>query len=235
MNIVANIVAVIASAALLHGPDGDGSQVQIVGALRYIHKDGDARPRLRIDSVARKGVYGLGPVAQLKGEIVLLDGHVYTTRVGAESLETTTTDSTLATLFVWQHVPAWKQALLVTKSVSLDSIGTLVQSQLPLGKARTQPTIFRIDGVVESMSWHVVDWPDGLPIKSGNHLQYAYRDTTRSELVRCIGVWHPTGAGLVTHQNTDIHLHAVLGPDTVAVHVDDVRFAPGAMIMVPRN
>lgn len=235
MNVFVQIAAALTLGGLLSTITGDESPVKIVGTLRAIHRDGDAMPKVRLDTVARKNTYGLGPAAFLKGEVVIIDGRVYTTRVGQESLETTTDNSTQAAMLVWQHVAAWKPAFLVNRAVSLDSLGAIVQSQLPAGTSRTQPTMFIVDGVVESLEWHVVDWPDDVPIEPGSHLKFAYRDTTRSELVRCIGVWHPSGAGLVTHHDANVHLHALLGPDTVAVHVEAVRFAPGAMVMVPRN
>jgi hypothetical protein len=50
-----------------------------------------------------------------------------------------------------------------------------------------------------------------------------------------IGFWTSEPPGILTHHDSDVHVHVVLaGPDEVVAHVDSVRALAGARVSVPR-
>ncbi len=62
----------------------ENSAVHIVSAMKNVMWQGELEGKVKLDTISeREGLYGLGPLAFLKGEILLLDGEAYVSRINA--------------------------------------------------------------------------------------------------------------------------------------------------------
>ncbi len=83
--------------------------VEYVGAQREIFKSGKAASVVSLEDLAgRKGLYAMGPVDGLDGEITVFDSKPYITKVRGKDF---TLDNTLkhgAFFLVWTEQTKWK-------------------------------------------------------------------------------------------------------------------------------
>jgi len=84
-------------------------EVKVAGALRNIMIDGDLSAHVNLDTLDNTHLYGLGPVAGLKGEIVVIDGTVYSTSKEENELKNQENKASLAAMFVYSKVKKWKE------------------------------------------------------------------------------------------------------------------------------
>src|SRR5947207_169262 len=90
--------------------------VQCFGALREIIHEGRIEGRARLSAaLSRPHAYGLGALARLDGEFVILDGKAYLTRPNhrgglINSMSVAGADS--AALLVFSHVAMWRDIRL---------------------------------------------------------------------------------------------------------------------------
>lgn len=94
------------------------ASVQWQGALHKVHH-GDASATLRLSDIKpQDGLLALGPVADLGGEITVLDGEVFVSRVTEHRLpETAPENDVPAAFLVWAHVPSWQPAQTVVADI----------------------------------------------------------------------------------------------------------------------
>src|SRR5690606_11178184 len=62
------------------------AEIHIVGEMRQVMREGKLDGVIRLDTLShRANLYGLGPMAFLKGEIMILDGIAYRSMVQPDS------------------------------------------------------------------------------------------------------------------------------------------------------
>jgi hypothetical protein len=202
--------------------------ITIVGALRNIHREGDASPRIALDSILAPNVYAIGPVAYLQGEIVVMDGKLIVSSVSADTLHTHSTASTQAALLAYGTVKAWKPLLTTSNDVTLAELDHQIMQE----RSGREPMWIRIKASARSVNWHVIHWPLGEPIEKGNHKRKAFFGADTDATMDIIGLHAPDGAGLITHHTTALHLHAITERGD-AVHIDELTLPIGTTVLVP--
>ena len=96
------LMIMIAYAAIV-GSKRDG-MVEYIGSLRDVFKTGKAASVVSLEDFAGiKGLYALGPVADLDGEITIFNSRPYITKVRGTSIVRDTTFKHEAFYFVWSE------------------------------------------------------------------------------------------------------------------------------------
>ncbi len=84
-------------------------EVKVAGAMRNIMRDGDLSAHINLDTLNKTHIYGLGPVAGLKGELVVIDGKIYSTYKEGSKLVSQQNKISLAAMLVYSKVEKWKE------------------------------------------------------------------------------------------------------------------------------
>lgn len=218
------MLTLLAAMIALQFPVG---QINIAGALRNIHRDGDASPRVALDSILAPNVYAIGPAAYLQGEIVVMDGRLLVTKVSADSLLTHHADTTQAALLAYGTVKEWKPLLTLEQDASLADLDRLITQS----RSGREPMWIRVKARSISVNWHVIHWPLGEPIEKGNHKREAWFGADTASIIDIIGLHAPDGAGVITHHTSALHLHGVTERGE-AVHIDELTLPRETVIMV---
>jgi len=107
-------IAALSTAALAGAA---GFQVAWKGALRDTH-GGDAHANVRLADLPRSaGLYAVGPVADLAGEIMIVDGKLLVAEVEHGTIRTSSDYSKGASFLVWGTVPQWRDAVALGASI----------------------------------------------------------------------------------------------------------------------
>ena len=208
-------------------------QVHTIGTLRSVIHDGRIEARAPIKKLAGAQTFGLGALARLDGEFIVLNGKAFVSRPG--DLESVTAARDSVTLAVYATVRSWR-AMRVTQPISLAAMGdTLASRASQFGLPAEGPFPFLIEGGADSVRWHVADGsklPPG-PSSHEAHTSAAVRGVRDTDTVTLLGFYSDHHQGVFTHHDSPVHVHAYFPKDALVGHVDGVVIRSGATIKFP--
>ncbi|HIF20505.1 MAG TPA: hypothetical protein EYQ27_01050 [Gemmatimonadetes bacterium] len=220
-------------------PEPLAPSVTVHGALREIMHMG--RTDRRVDlapMIGRAGLYGLGALEGLGGEVTLWNGQLWLStpdsQGGAVSGRHDVT-TTGATLLVTSEVARWQERP-ITQAVSFDQLDVFIEREARASGVNVAEAFpFRIEGTPTRLDWHVID---GSKIPSGAHgheahMRTAVRGSLAARPVQILGFYSPKHHAIFTHHDTNTHAHVIGRNPVTTGHVDHVDLAPGARLLLP--
>lgn len=234
--VLAPIVAMCALAAgCVAGWDG---RVERFGTLREVLRDGEVQGRVRVADVAdRPGVVALGALADLRGEVTVIEGETWLARPvgdGRIAVARGSADDAQAAFLALAIVDPWR-TIPIEAPVEWDALDPLVSAaaaRAGLGRLDTIP--FVIEGELHDLHAHVLDGRCPFaadPERRGEPVRFA-EARARGRLV---GFLTTLPAGTLTHHGSRLHVHVVLdGPGAASGHVDSVAIATGRLRLPAR-
>ena len=220
-------------------PETLTASVTVHGALREIMHMGRTERRVDLAPlVGQKGLFGLGALESLGGEVTLWDGQLWLSTPdghgGAVAGQHTATTAG-ATLLVTSVVTAWQERP-VTEEVSFAELDTFIEREArAAGVNVTEAFPFRIEGSPTRLDWHVID---GSKIPSNAHgheahMRTAVRGSLTARPVQILGFYSPKHHAIFTHHDTNTHAHVIGVAPAVTGHVDHVDINAGARLFFP--
>lgn len=210
----------------------DGA-VSSVGTVREVNMLGDTRGRVKlVDAGLAANTIGVGALTGLAGEITIAEGATWITRKDANGELRTTRGMALddeATMLFTAQIDEW---------IELQIEGELPLSGLPrwAGFTATEwATVpFIVKGRLVQLDAHVVHGICARAATFPAGMEPARVHAAQS-FGTVVGFWARSGAGVITHPGEDIHAHVIVnGEPAYTAHVDNVRIAAGATVLVPR-
>lgn len=199
-------------------------QVSISGQMKDVKWKGELQGKLRLDSLSGgAALYGMGPLAFLRGEIMVYGGRPYVARVQTDSSMHVQEEAHIeAPFFGYAVIPTWKSMDLP------DSVGNLSQLEAwhgTLNFNRGEAFMFRMEGQMLEAKLHVVNLPEGSTARSPE-------DANRGKvyfnlyqvIVSVIGFYSTRHRGIFTHHDNYLHLHLLSADKKMMGHVDELRF-----------
>ena len=199
------------------------NSVKVAGAMKNVMKKGELQGTISLDSVAKKGVYGLGPVELLSGELLILDGEVFKSAVKNEnSMEVEKTNAVKAPFFVYAEVEKWKSVSLPNSVNSLENLENFLNERTP-DDAEAFP--FRLKGKINSAKIHIVNLPQGQKVSSPKEAHEGLINyTLEDKEIEILGFFSRKHQAVFTHHNTYMHLHLITEDKKQMGHLDQVEF-----------
>jgi acetolactate decarboxylase len=195
------------------------------GAMRNTMFNGQLSGLIALDSIASPGIFGLGPLEYLQGELMLIDGTCHVSSTTSDStIQVVTRSNVRAPFFVHQRVTEWTEVALpahVTDLASLDGFLTSTYGDRPA------PFAFRLNGTIRSVQVHVLAVPDGTEVRSpaDAHAHNTHFRITDRE-VEAIGFFSTQHKTIFTHHDSHIHVHAITAEKDWMGHVEALGFDP---------
>lgn len=207
------------------------AQVVPTGSMRSTMWEGQLGGLISMDSIARPGMYGIGPLAFLTGEITLVDGRCFVSRVtGDSAVVVEERRDVQAPFFVRVDAATWTLVPLPDHVVDLRSLDALLTHW---AKDRKHPFLFRLRGLVgQEIGFHVMNVPAGVIIHSPEeaHMhQVKYMD--RGNEGTLIGFFSTQHHGIFVHHDANIHVHYLSWDHTRMGHVDHLRVDPWLVVL----
>lgn len=209
---------------LLLLPFSTFAQVKVAGEMRKVMQRADLSPSIALDTVSRSGVYGLGVVEGLKGEIIVLDGKCYISWIQEDETKTETTCDIKAAMLVYQNVKAWS----TTKSDRpIQSVSDLEKYLDDMGRkngaSMDTPFVFQIKSTRGNINYHIIDWKAGVEHTMANHKQFAKTGELQGEGITILGFYSNRHQGVFTHHDSKLHLHVISQDAKIVGHVDQLQ------------
>ncbi|MGB0523987.1 MAG: acetolactate decarboxylase [Flammeovirgaceae bacterium] len=193
-------------------------EVKHIGELRQIMHKGKFEGRISLKDLPQENLYALGAVKALQGEILVLDGNPFVSRVVNGNVQIDQHLATEATLLVYAQVPAWDTIVIQ----QVGDISQVVEQQLVIRKQH-KATPFMVLGKANSLHYHVINFD----LEQGDiqqHREGAFQETLENEAVRILGFYATDAQGIYTHHDSHVHMHVINQNGDKLGHVEAVNF-----------
>lgn len=210
------------------------SKVKVVGAMKDAMWKGELFSKINLDTIRdKKGLYGLGPVTNLTGEIMLFDGQGYVSKVATDT--TMTVEKTVATgapFFVYANVTKWDTIAIPKTVTNMQDLETFIDKNT---KTRQRPFAFKVEGGIKDAVIHVQNLPAGSKVSSPEEAhvgQVTYN--LINEEVSILGFFSTTHQSIFTHHDTFMHMHLITKDAQKMGHLDAANFS-NATLYLPKE
>jgi acetolactate decarboxylase len=218
-------------------PTGGGTayRVKSGGEMRNVMQKGNLDAHVDCGTLrGLRGLYALGPVEGLKGEITVLDGKpsVSTVRDGKPAVSD---EWPKACFLVYVQVEGWQTTALPKDVVTLAHLQPVVLSAAKkAGLDVEKPFPFRLTGTPKRVDYHIVWKTDGLPHTRELHAKAKRPFVVEGREVEMLGFYSDKHHGVFTHHDSNIHVHVRTADGKDSGHVDAVTLASGMTLHLPK-
>ncbi len=199
---------------------------EIHGSLRSIMQ-GDLQAKFDLKVLnGKENIYGLGAVADLKGEIIVINSKPYISQVLGNEIVIDTTFNHKASLFAFNNIETWTNDTISDPLSMLDLEERITKKATDL----KEPISFLLTCRVESLKWHVIDWQEGDSVHTHQkHKNAGIHGEIKDENVLIFGFYSRSHKGILTHRNSNLHMHFINKNKTISGHVDDLIIEKGVL------
>ena len=240
------MLCVVAYAAIV-GSKKEGL-IEYVGAQKDVFTKGKAASVVSLEDLSgRKGVYAVGPIDGLDGEITIFDSKPYITQVRANDY---TVDKTLkhgAFFLVWTEQTSWVDVPVPTAVKGYRDLQLFVKEQAQkAGIDVTKPFPFLLVGTPVEIKWHInVDRTEGKPLTKELFQKSKQPYVVKNEPADILGFYAEHYAGIFmtpfvpaikegSGMENALHMHLISKTSKAAGHIDDITFGDGMVLRLPK-
>ncbi len=199
-------------------------KVKVVGAMKNVMWKGMLQASIELDTIkVQKGLYGLGPESYLTGELLILDGKKYVSRVADDSsLIVEESQGLSAPFFVYSNVSEWSSMDLPAEIKSIQELEKWLESA---GIDLSAPFAFKLKGSIDSALIHAQNLAAGTKVRSPEeaHQGQVNYELGQSE-VDIVGFYSQNHQGVFTHHDSYVHMHLITKDRSMMGHLDEVSF-----------
>jgi acetolactate decarboxylase len=240
------LIAVAAYAAIV-GAKKEGL-VEYVGAQKDIFKTGKAASVVSLeDLVGHKGLYAIGPIDGLDGEITIFDSKPYITQVRGNDYTLDKTFKHGAFFLVWSDQAKWQDVPVPASIKGYRELQLFVKEQAQkAGIDVTKPFPFLMAGTPAEIKWHInVDRTEGKPLTKELFAKSKQPLVVTNEPVDILGFYSEHHAGVFmtpfvpaikegSGMENALHMHLVSKTSKAAGHIDDITLGNEMVLRLPK-
>ncbi len=211
------------------------NEVLVVGAMKDVMWKGKLDGQIFLDTLKNKpDLYGLGPEAFLKGELLVIDGNSYTGKVVNDStMLVTHSFDVKAPFFVYSYVPEWETVVI---PAGIKTLHELEKWLLAKTKDINTAFAFKLTGKITSAKIHLQNLPDGSTVSSPAEAHLGQQNYyLHNREVAMLGFFSKNHKGIFTHHDTFMHLHLITKDLSLMGHLDSVVFGNTTVLYLPKG
>ncbi|MEL6559087.1 MAG: acetolactate decarboxylase [Bacteroidota bacterium] len=197
--------------------------VEIVGAMKNVMWQGRLGGIIDLDTIStREGLYGLGPLSYLKGEILINDGKSYVSKVVIDSsMIVEKTFDVSAPFFVYGRVIDWSVSDVPEEVKTIQNLEEFIDKKTVSNK---RPFVFKLTGRVANAIIHIQNLPEGTQVSSPSEAhQGQVKYAVKGETVEIIGFFSTEHKGIFTHHDSFVHMHLITIDEQKMGHLDELE------------
>jgi acetolactate decarboxylase len=221
--------------------------VEFVGAQRAIFETGKADGVLSLQELkARDGLYAIGPVKDLDGEITIFGSQPSISKVRGSGFAVDRSWNHDAIFLVWSQQKQWRDVAIPTDVKGYLDLQGFIKTQADAAGIDTgRPFPFLITDQPIEIAWHInVDRSEGKPITPELFAKSKTGYFTRGEAVDIVGFYSEQHTGVFiskyapavpagSDKTNAIHLHFVSHSSEATGHIDNIVLGDKATLRLP--
>ncbi len=221
-----SIIALVA----IYGTGYSQQDIKIYGSLQQIMHANDTSEKVRLNKMGPLfSIYGIGALASLDGEILILDGETYVTRVWNTSLITDKSTDVGAALLVMTSVEVWDTLVINKDLYEMKSLENYLA--LEIGEIESAYPFMVLSSDSE-IRWHVVRTPKNAS-EMENHKELGIKGKFKGSAL-LLGFFSKKHEGVFTHKGQNTHIHFQSADKQYAGHVDQIMLKKGDKLLIPK-
>lgn len=198
-------------------------EIKIVGAMKNVMWQGELGSSIDLDTISDKnGLYGLGPVSYLTGELLINNGKSYVSKVTSDTtMSVEKTFKTSAPFFVYGNVTEWNEIDLPSAVRAIQDLEKFIDDKTTEFK---RPFVFKLKGQVSSAIIHIQNLPEGTKVSSPDEAHRGQINyNTVYEEVEIIGFFPTEHKGVFTHHDSFLHMHLISIDESKMGHLEELE------------
>ncbi|MBK9177784.1 MAG: acetolactate decarboxylase [Flavobacteriales bacterium] len=178
---------------------------------------------IQLDSLAKTGTFGIGPLEYLRGEVLVLDRTVFVSHCrGGRQHDRGARAHRARSFFVHQRVQHWTAVELPDSVVDLTKLDAFLTLRYA---AAGTPFAFRVQGTFASVDAHIVDVPMGNDVNGPDDAhRHNKQYHAEGRIMDIVGFFSTHHKAVFTHHDANIHVHAITTERDWMGHVEGMRF-----------
>lgn len=207
---------------------------KVVGAMKEVMWKGKLGGQIDLDSISNtKGLYGIGPLSYLQGELLINNGKSYVAKVTSDStMQVKQTYAASAPFFVYTNVSEWNEVSLPGKIKNVQDVEQFLNRETSDLK---RPFAFKLIGTISTAKIHIQNLPKGSKVSSPEEAHRGQTNyTLLNEEVEIIGFYSTEHQGIFTHHDSFIHLHLITKDESQMGHLDELQIDK-MKLYLPKN
>lgn len=188
------------------------------------------------DFADQPGLYALGALEGLSGEILILGGKPLNSLASSGELIFDRTFDRKATLLVAADVDAWQEIRMELKSAGPAELESSIREAAAHKSINTKEAFpFLLKGDFQSIDWHVINAAEA---ESQNHEAYkkaGLSGKSENEEGQVLGFYSEQHEGIFTHHGSYLHMHFINNTETLMGHVDGLVISGSVSLFLPDN
>ena len=198
--------------------------VQVVGAMKNVMWKGALEGTINLDTIKnKKGLYGLGPVEYLTGELLIIDGSSYVSSVMTDStIAVKETYQVKAPFLVYGNQMDWDTENLQADIKTIKDLEVYIDS---ISVDFKKPFVFKLKGKVDAADFHIQNLPKGTKVSSPDEAHQGQANySLENNEVEIVGFFSTKHKGIFTHHDSNVHMHLITSDRKKMGHLDKVIF-----------
>jgi len=217
---------------------GQGFDLHYVGAQRDTVVNGKVAAAIDLRSLATTPfLYGIGPIAELRGEITILNSRPSLSRVGPDGkVHVTESFEAGAPFLVWAEVPSWHEISIpaeVRSFTDLEAFAPRAAEQVGLDPGRPFP--FLVRGRQDLIDFHILNRIGNEPHNAEKHRKIQVPFELRQVEAVVVGFHSPAHRGVFIPMDSAIHMHFQSLDNTASGHIQSLKVGAGATLSLPQS
>jgi acetolactate decarboxylase len=215
---------------------GPGYRLWFVGAQRDTIMNGKLAAALDLRTLAaREHLYGLGPLAQLRGEVTIAGGRSALARVGVDNtVQVTQSFDAGVPFFVWAEVPRWRELALPPGVRTFAELEEFVpQAAAAAGLDADKPLPFLVDTRQSMIEFHVLNRIGDGPHNMEAHKRIQATFELASATATIVGFHSRSHRGIFTPGDSNIHIHFQARDSSASGHIQHLQLGMGSVLSLP--
>lgn len=234
------LVAGLAAASWVAAQGAGPVAVRAYGNFAHLARTGDSSAKIALEDLpAKPGIYALGALAGLRGEVLVWDGERLVTRGHSPEgrTEAARRDDS-ATLLALAEVTAWAEVPVPSDMKQAQFEAFVLAQAAARGLDAARPFAFLVRGEFPTLLWHVVTGAPGSGHGATHAQGHAAKRVFDERDVAGVMLGFYSGdafEGVISHPGERFHVHYANGDFTRSGHVDGYAVRAGATLSLPRS
>jgi len=197
--------------------------VYVVSAMKNVMWKGELGSRIDLDTLKKsEGLFGIGPLAGLRGEISIFKGDIYVSKMADDSTQIVELNQKAsAPFFVYDYENEWQNIQLESYIKTIADLERFIDSS----KFNIEtPFPFYLEGFAESAIYHIQNLAPGTKVSNPQEAHQGQKDfLLQNEAVTLVGFFSKEHKGVFTHHDRLVHIHLINEAKNKMGHLDEIN------------
>lgn len=194
------------------------------GSLKEVMREGNLKSSINLSHLDRKSLFAVGPLNRLSGEVTVVDGECYISKVHEAKIKISKSCDVEAPFLVWSNPHGFEKITKTIKVKDLNELNSKIDGFLLAGGVIEDAVTLKIKGLFKNVRFHILDLSSdfsGMMNHQNHHKIQKGFVLESSKPLELVGFFSRKHQGIFVHHGEMLHLHFIDSETGNSGHIDD--------------